>query len=818
MKSIGITIACGFSVLAVAQAAVAQVVPDNTVGTTVSPTNLIDGGMRSGNNLFHSFSQFSIPTGSGAIFNNPVDIQNIFSRVTGNTQSSIDGLIKAQGNANLFLMNPNGILFGPNAKLDIGGSFIGTTANTIKFADGVQFSTNDVNPNPLLTVTIPIGLQMGSNPGPIQIQGDGHTLTAPNPVFAPYISTAPNSGLAVSSEQSLVLVGGSIILEGGLLSAPSGRIELGSVKQGMVSLIDSVRSLNYTSAIQFGDVQFKQRSIVDVNDINGGSIQVQARNISLSDGSVLWVQNRGLGTAGSIQINATESLILKGSTSDGQIATSIRNETVSPGTGGNLQVTAPTIQILDGASLSNKTFTEAPGGQLRINATNLNVQGYQPQFPEIFSSIGTITTGPGNAGNITIGSQNITVRSGGFIGSATLIENGRAGNVNIQSDTITVSGTTSQLISSTIGSSSLGLGNSGDLMINTRTLNLSNSGLVSTSSIARGSGGSLLINASDSIDINGKHELGAYESGISSAVSFPSPAYAQIFGLTGVPIGSSGNVTINTNRLQVSNAGSIGTTNEGIGDAGTITIVANSIVLNQDVSITAYTETGNGGNVNIDAQSLILRNGSEITATASGIVGELGGNSGNISIHSSIIVGLNNSDILANARNGFGGIINIITQGLIGLKYRPLTTPDSDITASSDVGLNGMVQINSLELDRHLNFPTLAEEIIDSSQLISKGCSDRSNSNFIITGHGGLPSRLLGMSGIDRTWGDVRPITTTIATQPITQIQNPKSKIVEASQIQISADGTIALVDGIATIVNQSAETCAVSTMSELPR
>ena len=170
----------------------AQIAEDGTTSTTVTPTATgvqIDSGDRSGGNLFHSFQDFSIPTGTEAHFNNANDIANIFSRVTGSNISDIDGLIRANGTANLFLINPNGIIFGENASLQLGGSFFATTADGILFDDDVAFSASDPT-TPLLTSSIPVGANFRDNPGSIINKS---TASSPSNII-PGIGELPDIG------------------------------------------------------------------------------------------------------------------------------------------------------------------------------------------------------------------------------------------------------------------------------------------------------------------------------------------------------------------------------------------------------------------------------------------------------------------------------------------------------------------------------------------------------------------------------------------------------------------------------------------------
>ncbi|MCJ8282291.1 MAG: filamentous hemagglutinin N-terminal domain-containing protein, partial [Rivularia sp. ALOHA_DT_140] len=295
----------------------AQVIEDGTLPTRVKTTdNLnftidsINNQNRVGNNLFHSFKEFSIPTGGSAVFKNSTDVVNIINRVTGGNISNIDGLIKSSGNANLFLINPAGIAFGKNARLDISGSFFASTAESIKFADNIEFSAIDITKEPLLSINVPLGLQMGNNSGEIEVKGEGYTaITDDNNRFRPFIVTSI-SGLRVKQGNTFTLVGNKVSFNGGTVTANSGNIELGSVNSGLINIIfDKLNwSLDYKNVHNFSDIQLDSKALVDASGIKSGSIKLQGKNIYIKDGSRVFVQNRGLESGGEIKVNATESV------------------------------------------------------------------------------------------------------------------------------------------------------------------------------------------------------------------------------------------------------------------------------------------------------------------------------------------------------------------------------------------------------------------------------------------------------------------------------------------------------------------------------
>ncbi|WP_396336368.1 filamentous hemagglutinin N-terminal domain-containing protein [Fischerella sp. JS2] len=638
----------------------AQISPDATLPTNVNQINNvfeITGGTQAGSNLFHSFREFSVPNGSEAFFKNigNINIVNIINRVTGGSVSNIDGLIKENYGANLILINPSGINFGPNAQLSIGGSFLGSTASSLKFADGTEFSATNIQNSPLLTISVPVGLQFGQNPAAINVQGQGHNLSVESQIFSPF-TRGETAGLKVQPGQTLALVGGDITLDGGVLTAEGGRLELGSVGgNSLVNLVANpgqVWTLGYEGVPSFQDIEMRSRAIADTSGTGSGSIQLQGRNITLQDGSAVLIQTQGTESAGNIDVNASESLQLIGTTPDGQISTNIFTETIGGGKSGNINITTPSLFVRDGAVISAATYTPAPSGNVSINATeSLEVLGYSSVNPNRFSVISAATYGDGNAGTLTVSTKRVTATNGGNIASITA-GTGSGGNVVVNaSELVELVGFTPFVFTpSQITAGTGGPGTAGNVTINTQRLVVKDGGRVDASTLASGSAGSITINAKDAVEVSGTVPGSVNPSLIVSSANIVDPTLQQLLRLPPYPSGNSGNVTINTGNLLVTDGALITASNSGFGTSGNIRINARSVFLDNGASITSELGTANaigqpaifspvtlpsikGGDITISTQQLDIRGGAKIsTSTFRDAIG------GNINVDASDFV------------------------------------------------------------------------------------------------------------------------------------------------------------------------------------
>ncbi len=724
----------------------AQIVPDTTlpINSLVAPngnTIVINGGTPARGNLFHSFSEFSLPTGNEAFFNNSLTIENIISRVTGSSISNIDGLIRANGTANLFLINPNGMIFGPNSQLDIGGSFLASTANTINFADGTQFSAINPQPQSLLTVNVPVGLNFGNNSAAIRVQGTGHNLSLPNLSFVQR-GNSNLTGLRVQPGKTLALVGGNLSLEGGTLTAEGGHIELGSVGAGLVNLNLATQgwTFGYEGVQSFQDIQLSQRALADASGLSSGSIYMQGRQLSVRDGSAVLIQNQGVQPAGDISVNALDSMEVIGISPDGMFPSSLFNETLGVGNGGDIAVSTRQLLIKEGAQIGARTFSTGKGGNITVSASDsFQLMEVSPINPLFISNVTALTFGSGDGGNITASTGQLTILDGTGVASATFGTGGAGDLVVNASNSIELEGVSPfTFSSSSLTVSSYNAGDAGKLIVNTSRLVLRNGGRIESSTFASGMAGSVTINASDSIEVSGKVPGFLNPSLVSSSAIIQDEVFRQIFRLPDVPSGDSGDITINTNQLRVTDGAQITVRNDGTGKAGTIAVNARSIFLDDRGGITASTASGTGGNIELQASNLLLmRRNSLISATSFGA-----GDGGNISTNSALLVAFpeENSDISADSIDQRGGNVTINSSAIIGIEFRTKNTPESDITATgANSLLSGTVTINSQIVDPTSGLVDLPDDVVDPNALIAQGCpADRGNS-FLITGSGGLP-------------------------------------------------------------------------------
>ena len=697
--------------------AIGQIVPDSSLGAENSrivpdtinnlPSDRITGGATRGSNLFHSLREFNINEGRGAYFENPSGIANIFTRVTGGKSSNILGTLGVQGNANLFLINPQGIVFGPNARLDLRGSFMGSTAAGVVFNNGFEFSATNPNAVPLLAINIPVGLRFRDNPG---------TIVNASSVTQNIQGTEIPVGLAVPPGQTLALVGGDLTFNNGFASAFSGNIQLGSVASpGLVSfnITPIGLGLDYTNVANFGKIELSGLSAVTASGPGGGAIALRGGNVILRDRASLvsdtlgTVDGRditvdaaqlrilgqafistgttGTGAGGNVSVRATDAVEITGIGFDnfrrnildaGTAGTSsfltrqsgIAVGTVGAGAAGNITVDTKQLMLREGALIINPSYGAGAGGNVAIKASE------SVEVSE--SGLFTTAINQGSGGNLIVDTAKLTVRNGSVISSAT-VGAGNGGNLIVRaSDSVLLteyrldSSFGTGIITNSIG----GTGNAGNIEINTRSVLIeggtsitSTSGVASRTGVipAVGRGGNLTINATDSVTLTGSSQ--------SDSLSAASIARSQL--ITGtVAGGNSGDLRINTRRLTLEGAAAIGASTLGEGNGGNIIVNASESVkligtknnFSASGIATASGEivyqtlfglappTGAAGNISITTPSLTIRDGATIT------VGSLGsGRTGNINIVANSIALDNKASIDGTTVSGTGANINL---------------------------------------------------------------------------------------------------------------------------------------------------------------
>lgn len=842
------------------------VTSDGTTATTVTLTGstlMITGGDIAGQNLFHSFTDFS-PEALSTLFNiSDSGIERVISRVTGSTLSNINGALSVMGGnrPDFFLLNPNGIVFGTNAVLNVPGSFLASTAESLQFADGREFGTTGTS---LLSVTAPTGLGIGPNPGSITNLA---TFTLPgSPVL---------SGLLVGlggTTESIGLVGGAVNLTGGGLTALGGRVEVGAVGPNQTVGLTSTTTgyeLDYGNTNSFADITLSQGAIVNSSSTGSGPIQLRgdriaitedarvlaatlgatsgadltitARQLELNNRGEILSTTSGTGSGANIILEIAESFKLIGPGYDVAIqgllafvalgvinlnsrGSSINTQTAtSSGAAGNITIKTGTLNLQAGASINSLALGAG-------NTGNLQLQGSEHIIVDAsLISTSTSATALGGGGGLSIQTPTLQVQNGGIVSTSTF-GFGASGLLDIAATTIELVETRTALpdlgpfaflgsgtVLTAITATNSATGASGGININTETLRIAGGATLETNSSGlispdAAKGGPLTITARESVIVEGVLPDGNLRSEIDIATTSNSAAGDLTITTKNLILrdggrlnasatsnGASGTITVNASGdVILRNQGVV--TSSAVGSAtgagGDIAIAAGgSLQLLDNSQITATTSQGNGGNLNLSAGDiLLLRRGSLISTTAGQAGGS--GNGGNITIDAPVLAGYDNSDIVANAFAGNGGNISITTQGIFGLAFRDQLTPNNDITASSQFGVNGTITVNEFSLDPSSGLVKLVAALHNASEQIETTCAQASDSEFIVTGRGGIPPAPEAQSGgTTGPWQDMRDLTTFLGSTVPAPVATPAPLLwQEATGFQTQANGQIALV------------------------
>jgi filamentous hemagglutinin family protein len=607
-----------------AEVSLAQVIPDGSLGSENSVVNattlpntllLISGGAERSRQLFHSFQTFNVAPSQQVLFSPSGNISNIFARVTGGNASTILGTLGVVGPANLFLLNPQGILFGPNAQLALGGSFVATTADGFLF--GAQtFSAISPQAAPMLTVTVPIGLGFGANPGAIVNR-----------------STANGVGLGVTPFHTLGLLGGDVAIEGGRITVGSGRIELGSFKTDTVRLNPNPSGFALESAGGGGTIQLSnqaqvvnesvldnpnaalnllgglvklegQSNILTLNrsDFPGIDLAVDADQLRLVEGSHILSRASGSGPNGELRINVKGLLEIDG----GRFSTVLDHSSIVSsveGLGGGKPLSIQTGQLL--LDNGGRVFTLSTGsgrsGPLEIQADAIVAQSPAPLLPVLRSGIVAFSYGPGGSNDIRVKSRTLRVEGGASI-EAVVLGDGQASNIQVDvTDQIILRGQDPQFpdLESKISNGGFGRQDGGYIKLTTRNLLIDQGASIITVATKLGSSLDPLFLPKTSKDFEftpvgkaGNIDITADSIIVQGAGKSDITGVSQIVSATLLE-SDAGNLDIKTGQLQIRDGG---------------LVVSSSLVavLRKTSLRSPQNERGNGGNVTVNAEDILV--------------------------------------------------------------------------------------------------------------------------------------------------------------------------------------------------------------------
>ena len=526
-------------------------------GTLPTPTSVsppagnvydINGGTIKGTNLFHSFGLFSVGTGDTASFNGPSSIANILGRVTGGQQSMIDGQIRSTiSGANLYLMNPAGVVFGRNATLNVGGAFHVTTADYLRFTDNVRFSAVPGAQDSLLS-TAPVAAFgfLNSRPAPIDVQ---------------------QSLLQVSPGKTLSFIGGDITYVGdpvlGILRASHGQINIASVAspgEAVPNQPGFPPALDVSSFAALGTItQSDVASITVSSPLGGGTVVIRGGRFTITDSFInANTTGNGDGAPVGIDIRLTDDLVVSNDAG-------VQAFTNSAGRAGK-------IQIVAGDAATNTGSVQLTNGSF------------------IFSG----TAGSGKGGDILINTGRVSALSGGAIISGTQVGSGTGGAIDITAGSVLLSAAANPSNGAAIQTfvTSGGTGRGGDLTLTTNSLQILEGAELSTPTFAPGPGGNLTVHASD-----------IFISGSSNPAIFTG-IFANTFGT-----GKGGSLNVTAESIEMTHRATIQGGTFAAGDAGSTTVTTTGHLELRDASsifTTALRGSGNAGNLNVIADTILI--------------------------------------------------------------------------------------------------------------------------------------------------------------------------------------------------------------------